>query len=79
MNSKELGRAILMVTLIGVLILLAVDSRVTAQEGGEEIIGHGETLEGEETRAVTVPGGPGFISIHPSAFVQKSTSGKLFI
>ena len=32
MNSKELGRTIIMVALIGVLILLAVDTRVTAEE-----------------------------------------------
>jgi len=33
MNSKDLGRAILMVVLIGALILLAVDKRVMADEG----------------------------------------------
>lgn len=77
MNSKELGRTILMVAVIGILILVAVDTRATAQEGGDETIGHGEAEQSTEALRAAVPGGPGLISIHPSEFVQRSTTGKL--
>lgn len=77
MNTKEFRRTIIMVVLIGALILVAVDKRVTAEEGGEDPIGHGESVGGEEPRVVTVPGGPGLISIHPSAFEQRTVTGKL--
>lgn len=77
MNLKVLVKSLLFLVMCTALILLAIDSQVTAQEGGENPTRHEESVGGEELRAVTVPGGPGLISVHPSAFNQRSMTGKL--
>lgn len=77
MNSKDLGRAILMVAIILVLILVADSTGVTAQEGGEDGQRPEETEQTQEERAETVSGGPGYISVNPIAFKQRTTEGEL--
>lgn len=70
MKNKEFGRTIIMVALIGVLILLAINSNATAQEGREEqnlIEVNEDTGEVREP----LPGGPGFVTINPTALRPK--------
>lgn len=72
MSRKNVAKTIIIMVVIGALILLAINSNAIAQEGGEEPTGHGETEADEETRTVvTVPGGPGFVSVIPHAFRPK--------
>lgn len=77
MDSKDFRRAIFLVALIAVMILVGNKTGVTAQEGGEEGRGPSEPEQTLEERAVTVPGWPGLISVHPSAFEKRSTTGNL--
>lgn len=61
-----------------VLIFVSVGIPVGAQVGndnGTTSPGEGQTLEGSGTNAV-VPGGPGFIMIHPTAFVPFQQTGE---
>ncbi|NMC16027.1 MAG: hypothetical protein GYA40_05210 [Chloroflexi bacterium] len=74
MNRKELGKAIIMMVVIGVLILLAINSEAIAQEVGEEPTGHGMTESLEDKNTMEVAGGPGFISIHPAGLHVRTAS-----
>ena len=61
----------LVVVLALVLIFVSVGIPVGAQVGidnGTTSLGEGQTLEGSGMNA-EVPGGPGFVMIHPTAFV----------
>lgn len=66
----------LVVVLAIVLIFASVGIPVGAQvgiENGTTSPGEGQTLEGAGTNAA-VPGGPGFIMIHPTAFVPMNST-----
>ncbi|HPR34361.1 MAG TPA: hypothetical protein PKY64_01700 [Anaerolineaceae bacterium] len=59
-----------------VLILSSVGIPVGAQEGfegGTTTTGEGQTLQGAGTNAA-VPGGPGFVMVHPTAFIPVNSS-----
>jgi hypothetical protein len=66
----------LVVVLAIVLIFTAVGIPVDAQgniEGGTTSSGEGQTLQGTGINA-TVPGGPGFIMVHPTAFIPVNST-----
>ena len=62
------------------LILMSTNAVAIAQEGTDDQTNPPETsrrtgIEGStEERGVTIPGGPGFISIHPSQFLPKDSN-----
>ncbi len=59
-----------------VLIFTSVGLPVGAQEGiegGTTTTGEGETLQDAGTNAA-VPGGPGFVMVHPTAFIPVNSS-----
>lgn len=74
---KNISKPLVLVLAI-VLILVSTGLPVGAQsqpEGGTTNPGDGQVLEGSGINAV-VPGGPGSVMIHPTAFIPISSTGE---
>jgi len=73
----NLRSIVLMLALV--LILMSTNAVAIAQEGTDDqtippVTSRQPGIEGSaEERSVTIPGGPGFISIHPSQFLPKDS------
>jgi hypothetical protein len=65
MNNKPFFKTLFILVGFVLIILLAINLIVTAQDSGEVL---SETALTGETNREAVPGGPGFISIHPHGF-----------
>lgn len=78
MNTSFISRKLFVLVAVLILMAVSIDAKAIAQEsieGGASSIQGGETIEAEIS-ADPVPGGPGFIMVHPTEFIPMSDQGK---